>query len=165
MAETPVVVVAPVSEIHCCYCEWTEYVFYQKKKTKQKRGLPPSLALKEIAASHSDVEIVYPVHLNPNVQEPVQRILGNCSSVHLIEPLNYLPFVWLMDCCYLIITDSGGVQEETPSLGKPILVMRDTTERPEASESGTNPNFYHCQKLQDVELWRFELWVGYGPVE
>lgn len=94
-------------------------------------------ALKEIAANHNDVEIVYPVHLNPNVQEPVQRILGDCTSVHLIEPQDYLPFVWLMDCSYLIITDSGGVQEEAPSLGRPVLVMRDTTERPEAVESGT----------------------------
>jgi UDP-N-acetylglucosamine 2-epimerase (non-hydrolysing) len=83
------------------------------------------------------VEIVYPVHLNPNVQEPVKRLLSDCPSVHLIEPLDYLPFVWLMDCSYLIITDSGGVQEEAPSLGKPVLVMRDTTERPEAVLSGT----------------------------
>jgi len=95
------------------------------------------LALKEIAETHGDVEIVYPVHLNPNVQEPVKRLLSDCPSVHLIEPLDYLPFVWLMDRSYLIITDSGGVQEEAPSLGKPVLVMRDTTERPEAVQSGT----------------------------
>src|SRR6185369_13403463 len=94
-------------------------------------------ALKEIAASHPDVQIVYPVHLNPNVQEPVQRILGDASGVHLIEPQDYLPFVWLMDRSYLIITDSGGVQEEAPSLGKPVLVMRETTERPEAVAAGT----------------------------
>lgn len=94
-------------------------------------------ALKEIAAAHSDVEIVYPVHLNPNVQEPVRRILSHCPSVHLIEPQDYLPFVYLMDRSYLIITDSGGVQEEAPSLGKPVLVMRDTTERPEAVTAGT----------------------------
>jgi UDP-N-acetylglucosamine 2-epimerase (non-hydrolysing) len=95
------------------------------------------LALKEIAEAHADVEIVYPVHLNPNVQEPVQRLLSDCPSVHLIEPLDYLPFVWLMDRSYLIITDSGGVQEEAPSLGKPVLVMRETTERPEAVIAGT----------------------------
>lgn len=95
------------------------------------------LALKEIAETHADVEIVYPVHLNPNVQEPVKRLLSDCPSVHLIEPLDYLPFVWLMDRSYLIITDSGGVQEEAPSLGKPVLVMRDTTERPEAVSAGT----------------------------
>jgi UDP-N-acetylglucosamine 2-epimerase (non-hydrolysing) len=94
-------------------------------------------ALKEIAESYADVEIVYPVHLNPNVQEPVQRILSGCSSIHLIEPQDYLPFIWLMDCCYFIITDSGGVQEEAPSIGKPVLVMRDTTERPEAVAAGT----------------------------
>lgn len=84
-----------------------------------------------------DVEIVYPVHLNPNVQEPVRRILGDVANVHLIEPLEYLPFVYLMDRSHLIITDSGGVQEEAPSLGKPVLVMRDTTERPEAVDAGT----------------------------
>ena len=85
----------------------------------------------------ADVEILNPVHLNPNVQEPVRRVLGNCPNVHLIEPLDYLPFVYLMNRSYLIITDSGGVQEEAPSLGKPVLVMRDTTERPEAVEAGT----------------------------
>jgi UDP-N-acetylglucosamine 2-epimerase (non-hydrolysing) len=94
-------------------------------------------ALKEIAETHADVEIVYPVHLNPQVQEPVRRILSACPSVHLIEPLDYLPFVWMMERSYMIITDSGGVQEEAPSLGKPVLVMRDTTERPEAVEAGT----------------------------
>ncbi|MDD3814925.1 MAG: UDP-N-acetylglucosamine 2-epimerase (non-hydrolyzing) [Desulfocapsaceae bacterium] len=94
-------------------------------------------ALKEIAEIHTDVEIVYPVHLNPNVQEPVHRILSGCPSVHLIEPLDYLPFVWLLDRSYLIITDSGGVQEEAPSFGKPVLVTRETTERPEAVLSGT----------------------------
>ena len=96
-------------------------------------------ALAQIAASHADVEILYPVHLNPNVQEPVRRILGagNLGNVHLIEPVDYLPFVYLMNRSYLIITDSGGVQEEAPSLGKPVLVMRDTTERPEAVDAGT----------------------------
>jgi UDP-N-acetylglucosamine 2-epimerase (non-hydrolysing) len=94
-------------------------------------------ALKEIAVAHPDVEVIYPVHLNPNVQEPVRRILSDAPGVHLIEPLDYLPFVWLMNRSYLIITDSGGVQEEAPSLGKPVLVMRDTTERPEAVTAGT----------------------------
>jgi UDP-N-acetylglucosamine 2-epimerase (non-hydrolysing) len=93
-------------------------------------------ALNRIAA-RGDTQVIYPVHLNPNVQEPVNRILGNSASVHLIEPLEYLPFVHLMSKAYLIITDSGGVQEEAPSLGKPVLVMRDTTERPEAVDAGT----------------------------
>lgn len=88
-------------------------------------------------AERDDVEIVYPVHLNPNVQEPVRRILGSSKNVHLIEPLDYLPFVYLMERSYLLLTDSGGVQEEAPSLGKPVLVMRETTERPEAVEAGT----------------------------
>jgi len=96
-------------------------------------------ALADIANKYSDVEILYPVHLNPNVQEPVKRILGTggFTNIHLIAPVDYLPFVYLMDRAHLIITDSGGVQEEAPSLGKPVLVMRDTTERPEAVESGT----------------------------
>ncbi|TYT27142.1 UDP-N-acetylglucosamine 2-epimerase (non-hydrolyzing) [Luteimonas viscosa] len=93
-------------------------------------------ALRAIAA-RGDTQVVYPVHLNPNVQEPVRRILSGESNVHLIEPLNYLPFVYLMSRSHLIVTDSGGVQEEAPSLGKPVLVMRDTTERPEAVEAGT----------------------------
>lgn len=93
-------------------------------------------ALRDIA-SRGDVQVVYPVHLNPNVQEPVRRILSDVPGVHLIEPLDYLPFVYLMDRSSLLITDSGGVQEEAPSLGKPVLVMRDTTERPEAVEAGT----------------------------
>ena len=94
------------------------------------------LALRDIAA-RGDVQVVYPVHLNPNVQEPVRRILGDSPAVNLIEPQDYLPFVWLMDRSDLIVTDSGGVQEEAPSLGKPVLVMRDVTERPEAVEAGT----------------------------
>ncbi|MBN2654298.1 MAG: UDP-N-acetylglucosamine 2-epimerase (non-hydrolyzing) [Nitrospirae bacterium] len=96
-------------------------------------------ALADIAMQHSDAEILYPVHLNPNVQEPVKRILGNSKldNIHLIEPVDYLPFVYLMNRSYFIITDSGGVQEEAPSLGKPVLVMRETTERPEAVDAGT----------------------------
>ena len=93
-------------------------------------------ALKEI--SHEpDVQIVYPVHLNPSVQEPVRRLLAEEVNVHLIGPLDYLPFVYLMKNAYLILTDSGGIQEEAPSLGKPVLVMRDSTERPEAVQAGT----------------------------
>jgi len=88
-------------------------------------------------ASRPEVQIIYPVHLNPNVFEPVNRLLGDAKNIHLIEPQNYLPFVYLMDSAYLILTDSGGVQEEAPSLGKPVLVMRQTTERPEAVEAGT----------------------------
>lgn len=96
-------------------------------------------ALAQLARDFPDVEILYPVHLNPNVQEPVRRILGSgeLRNVHLIEPVDYLPFVFLMNRSYLIITDSGGIQEEAPSLGKPVLVMRDTTERPEAVQAGT----------------------------
>ncbi|KAA0970389.1 UDP-N-acetylglucosamine 2-epimerase (non-hydrolyzing) [Aureimonas fodinaquatilis] len=93
-------------------------------------------ALAQIA-DRGDVEIVYPVHLNPNVREPVQRILADRRSIHLIEPQAYLEFVYLMTRAHLILTDSGGVQEEAPSLGKPVLVMREVTERPEAVEAGT----------------------------
>ena len=88
-------------------------------------------------AGRPDVQVVYPVHLNPNVQEPVSRILGGLANVHLIEPQDYLPFVYLMSRAHVILTDSGGIQEEAPSLGKPVLVMRETTERPEAVEAGT----------------------------
>jgi len=94
-------------------------------------------ALHDLAQIHPEVQIIYPVHLNPNVREPVNRILTGVKNVHLIEPQDYLPFVKLMDLSYLILTDSGGIQEEAPSLGKPVLVMRDTTERPEAVEAGT----------------------------
>lgn len=94
-------------------------------------------ALKEIALENQDVQIIYPVHLNPNVQKPVYDLLDNVSNIKLIAPSSYPAFVWLMSQSYLIITDSGGVQEEAPSLGKPVLVMRDTTERPEAVEAGT----------------------------
>ena len=94
-------------------------------------------ALADIATTHQDIQIVYPVHLNPNVREPVNRILGHVKNVILIDPQEYLPFVWLMNHAWLILTDSGGIQEEAPSLGKPVLVMRDTTERPEAVTAGT----------------------------
>jgi UDP-N-acetylglucosamine 2-epimerase (non-hydrolysing) len=94
-------------------------------------------ALKHIALQFPDCDIVYPVHLNPNVREPVFRLLSGASNVHLIEPQDYLPFVYLMSRSTLVLTDSGGIQEEAPSLGKPVLVMRDTTERPEAVAAGT----------------------------
>ena len=94
-------------------------------------------ALAQIARQHPQTQIVYPVHLNPNVSEPVNRILSGIDNIILIEPQEYLPFVWLMNRSWLILTDSGGIQEEAPSLGKPVLVMRDTTERPEAVDAGT----------------------------
>jgi len=95
------------------------------------------LALANIAQRNPKVQIVYPVHLNPNVQKPVNELLSGIDNIKLIEPQDYLPFVYLMNKSYLILTDSGGIQEEAPSLGKPVLVMRDTTERPEAVSAGT----------------------------
>lgn len=94
-------------------------------------------ALKQLASRNPEVDIVYPVHFNPNVQTPVKKLLSGIDNIFLISPLDYEPFILLMDQSYLILTDSGGVQEEAPSLGKPVLVMRDTTERPEAVEAGT----------------------------
>lgn len=94
-------------------------------------------ALRELAIAHPTTHFIYPVHLNPNVQQPVKELLSEIENVHLIAPLGYEPFVWLMQNCYLVLTDSGGVQEEAPGLGKPVLVMRDTTERPEAVDAGT----------------------------
>jgi len=93
-------------------------------------------ALRDLVDTHPDTALVYPVHLNPNVQAPVHRILGGHDRIRLIEPVEYLPFVHLMDRCFLIITDSGGIQEEAPSMGKPVLVTRRVTERPEAMEAG-----------------------------
>ncbi len=93
-------------------------------------------AIRRVSESFSDVLFVYPVHLNPNVREPVMRILGQCQGIWLIEPLDYAAFVWLMDRSTIVLTDSGGVQEEAPSLGKPVLVMRETTERPEGIAAG-----------------------------
>lgn len=94
-------------------------------------------ALKELALSNPNIDIVYPVHLNPNVQRPVKDLLSEVTNIYLIDPLQYESFIYLMSRCYLLITDSGGVQEEAPSLGKPVLLMRDTTERPEAVAAGT----------------------------
>lgn len=94
-------------------------------------------ALKEIAMSHPEIQLIYPVHLNPNVKNTVYELLSDIKNIYLTEPLGYPAFVWLMGKSYLLITDSGGIQEEAPSLGKPVLVMRETTERPEAVEAGT----------------------------
>lgn len=94
-------------------------------------------AIVKLAKKHPDVEFVYPLHLNPNVREPVNRLLVGMDNIFIIEPLNYLQFVYLMNRSKVLLTDSGGIQEEAPSLGKPVLVMRDTTERPEAIEAGT----------------------------
>ena len=94
-------------------------------------------AIEFLAKKHPKVDYVYPVHLNPNVQEPVNRLLSKLENIHLIDPLDYLPFVYLMNRSYMVLTDSGGIQEEAPALGKPVLVMRDTTERPEAVDAGT----------------------------
>ncbi|ELA6639573.1 non-hydrolyzing UDP-N-acetylglucosamine 2-epimerase [Vibrio alginolyticus] len=94
-------------------------------------------ALAITAKKHPDTQILYPMHLNPNVREPVNRILAGIDNIYLIEPQQYLPFIYLMSRAHIILTDSGGIQEEAPSLGKPVLVMRDTTERPEAVEAGT----------------------------
>jgi UDP-N-acetylglucosamine 2-epimerase (non-hydrolysing) len=94
-------------------------------------------AIADLAVSHRDWTFVYPLHLNPNVQQPVRAILGGLRNIHLIDPLDYLSFVWLMDRSTLLLTDSGGIQEEAPALGKPVLVMREVTERIEAVEAGT----------------------------
>jgi UDP-N-acetylglucosamine 2-epimerase (non-hydrolysing) len=94
-------------------------------------------AIKQVAEIHDDIQVIYPVHLNPNVQKPVYELLNGQSNIQLINPLAYPAFVWLMSKSYIILTDSGGVQEEAPSLGKPVLVMREMTERPEAVQAGT----------------------------
>ena len=94
-------------------------------------------AIRQLATAHPDVHFIYPVHLNPNVQKPVYDLISNQTNIHLIDPLEYEPFVFLLQHAYLVLTDSGGIQEEAPSLGKPVLVMREVTERPEAVEAGT----------------------------
>lgn len=94
-------------------------------------------ALNELARQFSDIQFVYPLHLNPNIREPVSNLLKDINNIHLIEPLDYEPFIYLLQHCYIVLTDSGGIQEEAPSLGKPVLVMRDATERPEAVAAGT----------------------------
>jgi UDP-N-acetylglucosamine 2-epimerase (non-hydrolysing) len=111
--------------------------------------------MREIVDKHKDVQIVYPVHLNPNVQKPVKKILNNRQRIYLIPPLDYFSTVWLMSKSYLILTDSGGIQEEAPSLGKPVLVMRKTTERPEGIEAGV-AKLVGVEKESIVE-WTSEL--------
>jgi len=122
-------------------------------------------------ADRNDVEIVYPVHLNPNVQEPVKRILGGKRNIFLIEPQDYLPFVYLMNRSTLILTDSGGIQEEAPTLGKPVLVMRDTTERPEAVTAGTvrlvgtdcERIFHEASQLLDNPVAYQQMSIAHNP--
>lgn len=122
-------------------------------------------------AERKDIQIVYPVHLNPNVQEPVQRLLAGRQNIHLIEPLDYVPFVYLMKKAHIIITDSGGVQEEAPSLGVPVLVMRDNTERPEAVEAGTvrlvgsdiNKIFSETMRLLDDHVFYRQMSYSHNP--
>jgi UDP-N-acetylglucosamine 2-epimerase (non-hydrolysing) len=94
-------------------------------------------AIRELAKAFGDVQFVFPVHLNPNVQEPMRRLLRDCANVHLIAPLDYPTLIWIMNRSHLVLTDSGGIQEEAPALGKPVLVMRDVTERVEGVEAGT----------------------------
>ena len=108
-----------------------------RRENQGKRFENICLALKLIALKNPDIDLVYPLHLNPNIQKPARRILSGIENIHLIEPLEYEYFIYLMDRAYFIITDSGGIQEEAPSLGKPVLLMRDTTERPEALEAKT----------------------------
>ena len=109
-------------------------------------------AIRNVADTHHDVVFIYPVHLNPNVQKPVQRILGNHERIHLIQPLSYEPFVWLLNKADIVLTDSGGVQEEAPSFGKPVLVMRDTTERPEGVTAGNAKLVGTSQEKIESEL-------------
>ncbi|MFV5661361.1 UDP-N-acetylglucosamine 2-epimerase (non-hydrolyzing) [Acinetobacter pittii] len=127
--------------------------------------------LKELAKNNPDIDIVYPVHLNPNVQKPVNEILSDLTNVYLIDPLQYEEFIYMMNESYFIITDSGGIQEEAPSLGKPVLVMRDTTERPEAVEAGTvklvgtdkNTLIKEAQKLIDSKIEYEKMAKAHNP--
>lgn len=128
-------------------------------------------ALQQLAKQYPDCDFVYPVHLNPNVREPVYRLLGEQANMHLIEPQDYLPFVYLMRQSYLVLTDSGGIQEEAPSLGKPVLVMRDTTERPEAVAAGTvllvgtdtDCIVREVSRLMDDTAWYQQMSVAHNP--
>ena len=128
-------------------------------------------ALKSIALSNKNIDIIYPVHLNPNVQKPVKKILGKVSNIYLMDPLPYESFLYLMNKSYFIITDSGGVQEEAPSLGKPVLLMRDTTERPEALNAGTvklvgtnmETIISEAQKLLDDKIEYDKMSKSYNP--
>jgi UDP-N-acetylglucosamine 2-epimerase (non-hydrolysing) len=128
-------------------------------------------ALRSIAEKNANIDIIYPVHLNPNVQKPVNELLSNYPGIKLIKPLSYPAFVWLMEKSYFIITDSGGVQEEAPSLGKPVLVMRETTERPEAVEAGTvilvgtntEKIANEAQRLIDDKEWYNKMSHAHNP--
>jgi UDP-N-acetylglucosamine 2-epimerase (non-hydrolysing) len=128
-------------------------------------------ALRELVESNPDIEIVYPVHLNPNVQEPVMRILQNHDRIHLVEPLDYPHMIWLLNRSYVVITDSGGIQEEAPALAKPVLVMRDVTERTEGVEAGTaklvgtskNKIVAECQRLLDDDEAYHRMAVAVNP--
>jgi len=128
-------------------------------------------ALKTIADNNPDFDIVYPVHFNPNVQKPVKEILSNSRNIHLIEPLSYECFIYMMSKSFFIITDSGGIQEEAPSLGKPVLVIRDTSERPEAIKAGTvklvgtdySKIVEESQKLIDDENEYKKMSKAYNP--
>lgn len=111
-------------------------------------------AIRNVADAHDDAVFIYPVHLNPNVQEPVHRILGGHQRIHLIKPLAYEPFVWLLNEAFIVLTDSGGVQEEAPSFGKPVLVMRETTERPEGVTAGNAKLVGTCRQTIESELER-----------
>jgi UDP-N-acetylglucosamine 2-epimerase (non-hydrolysing) len=124
-------------------------------------------ALAGLAQAYPEVDILYPVHLNPNVQEPVRRILGtSLPNIHLIEPVDYLAFVYLMNRSHLIVTDSGGVQEEAPSLGKPVLVMREATERPEAVAAGTVKLVgTDCARIMREAARLLDDAVAYGEME
>jgi len=128
-------------------------------------------ALKALAIKYPDIEYIYPVHMNPNVMKPVYQHLDGIANIKLIEPQEYLPFVWLMQQSYLILTDSGGIQEEAPSLGIPVLVMRDTTERPEAVEAGTvkligaleQSIVEHVSELLDNEILHKKMSQAHNP--
>lgn len=128
-------------------------------------------ALKKLALKYSDIEFIYPVHMNPNVMKPVYDYLDGIENIKLIEPQEYLPFIWLMQHSHLILTDSGGIQEEAPSLGIPVLVMRDTTERPEAVEAGTvkligaleESIVHHVSELLDNELLHDQMSQAHNP--
>ena len=125
---------------HFKFIDFSKKIILVTGHRRESFGIPFEnicYSLKKLAEIHKDIEIVYPVHLNPNVQKPVMDILKYKKNIHLIEPLNYPYLIWLMNKCYLVLTDSGGIQEEAPSLGKPVLVMRDVTERIEGIDSGT----------------------------
>jgi len=124
--------------------------------------------IKDLAKRYPEVHFVYPVHLNPCVQQPVKEILDGLDNVHLVDPLDYEPFVYLLKHCYIVLTDSGGIQEEAPSVGKPVLVMRDVTERPEAIDAGTarlvGANRQRiveniCELLDNEESYRLMSWA------